>query len=112
MPRAGARPLARAPAARSARRRGDPLRALTPTAGADEDFARALGGSAPGSGEIVQIKGSGGGGGGSAKKGGGGGGGGGGGTPDASLYKRQGGKKQKTPGGKEGGRSAKKHKKG
>ncbi|GBF87381.1 N-acetyltransferase [Raphidocelis subcapitata] len=78
-------------------------------AGADEDFARALGGSTPGSGGIVQVKSSGGG---SAKKGGGGGGGKGGATPDSSLYKRQGGKKQKTPGGKEAGRSAKKHKKG
>lgn len=75
-------------------------------AGADEDFARALGGAAPGSGGIVQIKGGGGG-----NKGSGGGSGSGGDSPGASLYKKQGGKKQKggAPGG---GKPAKKHRKG
>lgn len=77
--------------------------------GADEDFARALGGAAPGSGGIVQVKSA-------ATPGGGGGGKKGASTPDASLYKRQqgggSGKKHKTPGGGSGGKSAKKHKKG
>jgi N-acetyltransferase 10 len=79
--------------------------------GADEDFARALGGAAPGSGGIVQVKSSGGGGGdgsggsGSAKKGSSSGG-------EAMLYKKGSGKKHKSPGGGGGGKSAKKAKKG
>ncbi|KIY97539.1 putative N-acetyltransferase 10 [Monoraphidium neglectum] len=73
--------------------------------GADEDFARALGGAAPGAGGVVQVKSSSG-----AKKAGGKDGKDGG-KDGAQLYKKGGGKKQKgTPGG--GGKPAKKHKKG
>lgn len=77
----------------------------TTPAGADEDFARALGGAAPGAGGVVQVKSSSG-----AKKAGGKDGKDGG-KDGAQLYKKGGGKKQKgTPGG--GGKPAKKHKKG
>jgi hypothetical protein len=97
--------------AETSRQRGGPRSRAHPAppcapSGADEDFARALGGAAPGSGGIVQIKGSGGG---SGKKGSGGGSGGA--TPEAMLYKKGGGKKHKSPGGT-GGKSAKKAKKG